>query len=147
MESTQSGRKIFLCRGCETSLKQVGIRSSYLCRPRFLSYHSEDKESISSYIQRLERAFVVAYGRDELTDETKNTMLHSQLQEGLRYDIMRSPAVSGSQSYKELVAAARNEENSQAQLRQRHQQVVKSAGPHQPPRTQTANVQPSKSDI
>ena len=107
----------------------------------------EDKESVSSYIQRLERAFVVAYGRDELTDETKNTMLHSQLQEGLRYDIMRSPAVTGSQSYKELVAAARNEENRQAQLRQRQQQVVKSSGPHQPPRTQTANVQPSKSDI
>lgn len=52
----------------------------------------EENEPVSTFIQRLERAFVVAYGRDDLSEETKQTMLHGQLQEGLRYHLMRSPA-------------------------------------------------------
>ena len=51
--------------------------------------------------------------------ETRDTFLHSQLQEGLKYDIMRAPAVSGAQGYKELCLAAKNEEKRQAELRKR----------------------------
>ena len=45
-----------------------------------------------------------------MSAETRNTLLHSQLQEGLRYEILKAPAVSGAQSYKELCLAAKNEE-------------------------------------
>ena len=53
--------------------------------------------------------------------ETRKTFLHSQLQEGLRYDLMKSPAVSGSQTYKELCLAAKNEEKRQLELQRRQQ--------------------------
>ena len=42
--------------------------------------------------------------------ETRETLLHSQLQEGLEYELMKAPAVSGAQGYKQLCLAARNEE-------------------------------------
>lgn len=43
-------------------------------------------------------------------------LLHSQLQEGLRYELMKAPAVSGSHTYCELCLAARNEEKRVAEL-------------------------------
>ncbi len=48
-------------------------------------------------------------------------MLHSQLHGGLRYDLMRSPTVSGAQSYPELSLAVRQEEKRVAELRRRQQ--------------------------
>lgn len=42
--------------------------------------------------------------------ETRETFLQSQLQEDLRYDLMKSPMVSGAQMYKELCLAAQNED-------------------------------------
>ena len=54
--------------------------------------------------------FKLAYGRDGMSDETRGTLLHSQLQEGLLYDLMKAPAVSGSHNYNELCLAVRNEE-------------------------------------
>lgn len=58
----------------------------------------EAEENVATYIRRLERAFRIANGRDGLTAETRDALLHGQLHEGLRYDIMRGPAVSGAQS-------------------------------------------------
>lgn len=43
--------------------------------------------------------------------------VHSQLQEGLRYDLMRGSAVSGTQTYKELCLAAKNEKKRLAELK------------------------------
>ena len=87
----------------------------------------EDKEPVATFIRRLERTFQVAYGHDSMSVETRDTLLHGQLQEGLQQEIMRAPAVSGAQSYKELCLAARNEEKRLAELRRRQQylQVVK----------------------
>lgn len=59
--------------------------------------------------------------------ETRDTFLHSQLQEGLKYDIMRAPAVSGAQGYKELCLAAKNEEKRQAELRKRQKYLKEMA--------------------
>ena len=59
----------------------------------------------------------MAYGRNHMSLETRETFLHRQLQEGLRNDLMKSPAVSGSQTYKELCRAANNEEKRQLELR------------------------------
>ena len=56
-----------------------------------------------------------------MSDETCGTLFHSQLQEGLRYEIMEALAVSGSHTYKELCLASRNEENHLAELAKRRQ--------------------------
>ena len=45
-----------------------------------------------------------------MTEETRKTLLHGQLQEGLRYALMKAPAVSGARDYQELCTAAKNEE-------------------------------------
>ncbi len=54
--------------------------------------------------------FNIAYGQEGMSVETRDTLLHWQLQDGLKHEFMRAAAVSGSQSYKELCLAARNEE-------------------------------------
>jgi hypothetical protein len=79
----------------------------------------KEGESVSDFIRRLERTFRIAYGRDALATDTRDTLLHGQLQEGLRFELMRAPAVSGAQNYKELCVAARNEEKRLAELRKR----------------------------
>ena len=48
-------------------------------------------------------------------------MLHGQLQDGLKYELMRAPAVSGAQKYAKLCLAARNEEKRLAELKKRQQ--------------------------
>ena len=51
--------------------------------------HALQKESepVADYLRRLKRCFQLAYGRDNLKMETKETMLYSQLQEGLMFDL------------------------------------------------------------
>lgn len=61
----------------------------------------------------------MAYGRDDLAPETRDALLHGRLHEGLRFDIMRAPAVSGSQTYTALCVAAKNEERRLIELRKR----------------------------
>ena len=63
----------------------------------------------------------MAYGKDSLHSDTRDALLYSQLYDGLRYNLMRGPAVSGSQNYRELCVAARGEEHRLAALQQRHQ--------------------------
>ena len=90
-----------------------------------------DTESVSDFIRRLERTFRIAYGRDPMSSETRDTLLYGQLQEGLRYELMKAPAVSGATKYRELCVAAKNEEKRQAELRRR-QQYSKSTHARQP---------------
>ena len=80
-----------------------------------------DGESVSDYIRRLEQLFRRAYGHEGMSDETRDTLLHSQLQEGLSYALMKAPAVSGSRMYPELCLAARNEEKRLAELAKRRE--------------------------
>ena len=80
-----------------------------------------DTECVADYIRRLERLFQIAYGHDNLATETRETFLHSQLQEGLRYDLMKSPAVSGCQMYQDLCVSAKHEEKRVAELKRRQQ--------------------------
>ena len=86
-----------------------------------------DGETVADYMRRLERTFRVAYGRDSMSTETRETLLHSQLQEGLRFDLMKAPAVSGAQTYRQLCMSAKNEEKRLAELRRR-QQYMKTSG-------------------
>ena len=76
-------------------------------------------ETVADYISRLEQLFRRAYGREGMADETRDTLLHGQLQEGLHYELMKAPAVSGSHTYRELCLAARNEEKRVAELAKR----------------------------
>ena len=80
-----------------------------------------ESESVADYLRRLERCFQLAYGHDNLKPETRETMLYSQLQEGLLLSIVRSPSVSGCQTYKQLCIAAKQEEKRLADIRRRQQ--------------------------
>ena len=53
--------------------------------------------------------------------ETRNTLLYGQLQEGLKYELMKASAVSGTKDYQELCISARNEERRLAELVKRCQ--------------------------
>ena len=79
----------------------------------------KDAETVPDFIRRLERTFRVAYGRDNLSIETRDTFLYGQLQDGLCPDLMHNPAVSGALTYKELCMAARNEEQRIAEMKKR----------------------------
>ena len=79
--------------------------SRALAAQDFRHASQQERESVADFIRRLEQLFKLAYGRDGMSDETRGTLLHGQLQEGLRYDIMTAPAVSGSHGYKELCVA------------------------------------------
>ncbi len=81
----------------------------------------EEAEKAGDFIRRLERLFKVAYGRDNMSVETRNAFLYGQLQEGLCYHLMEAPAVSGVPDYQSLCLAAKTEEKRQAELRKRRQ--------------------------
>ena len=52
-------------------------------------------------------------------EETQNTLLYFQLQEGLKYVLMKAPAVSGAREYQELCITAKNEEHCLTELNKR----------------------------
>ena len=65
---------------------------------------------IADYIRRLEKLFHIAYGREGMSSDARDTLLYSQMQMGMRFKLMEPPAVSGTADYKQLCVAARNEE-------------------------------------
>lgn len=65
-----------------------------------------------------------------MSNKTQDTQLYCQLQEGLRYELLRGPALSGATKYQELCVAARNEDKHLAKLRRR-QQYSKPSLPNQ----------------
>ena len=101
----------------------------------------KEGEGVAAFIRRLERTFRVAYGRDSMPSDTRETLLHGQLQEGLRYELMRAPAVSGAQTYKELCLAARNEEKRLVDLKKRHNSLKDSISAPLP--TKRSNFKPA----
>ena len=91
-------------------------RDRALAAQDFRHATQKNSETVADYILRMERAFQLAYGRDGMLRETRETMLLTQLQEGLLYRLVKSPAVSGARTYAELCLAAKNEEKRQAEL-------------------------------
>ncbi len=85
---------------------------------------------VAEFIRRLERHFRVAYGRDGLGSKTRNALLHSQFQEGLRLELMEAPSVSGAETYSTLCLAAKNEERRIAEIKKRH--LYRKTGANQP---------------
>ena len=68
-----------------------------------------------------------------MSSETRSVLLYGQVQEGLLYELLKAPAVSGVQKYSEMCVAARNEEKHVAGLR-RCQQLLQrqTTGPSTP---------------
>ena len=65
---------------------------------------------MSDFIGHLEQIFQIGFGRKHLSHETRDMLLYGQLQEGLLYTLVESPAVSGAQKYKELCVVAKRED-------------------------------------
>ena len=95
--------------------------SKALAAQDFRHTAQKEGEAVADFIRRLERTFRVAYGRDMMSGETRDTLLYGQLQEGLRYELMRAPAVSGATEYNGLCVAAKNEEKHLSDLKKRQQ--------------------------
>ena len=87
----------------------------------FRHLSQDEKEKAADYIARLEKTFRLAYGKDSMATEIRDTLLFSQIQVGLSFNLMESPAVSGANSYQFLCVAAKSEERRQAALRKRKQ--------------------------
>ena len=85
-------------------------------------------EPVSDFIGWLEKVFQIGFGQENLSKETREMLLYRQLQEGLTYTLMESPAVSGAQDYKGLCLAAKREERRLAELK-RKQQYLKGERP------------------
>lgn len=85
------------------------------------------RQSRTSFTVRL------AYGHDSMAGETRDALLCSQLQEGLKYSLMESPAVSGATSYQSVCVAAKSEEWRQAALKKRKQYRSDPAPSYRPP--------------
>ena len=85
--------------------------------------HTRQKESetVTDFVCRLERTFQLAYGREPMSQETRQMLLYGQLQEGLRDEMMESSAVSGALGYSELCLAAKSEEQRRAEVKKRQQ--------------------------
>ena len=69
--------------------------------------HKLQREGVAEFIRRLEKAYQVAYSKDALPSATREALLYSQMYDGLCYDLMRGPAVSGARDYRELCVAAK----------------------------------------
>ena len=95
--------------------------SQALAAQEFRHLSQQDKESVSDFITRLEKTFRMAHGREEISVETRGAFLYAQMQEGLHYELMQAPAVSGAQSYSQLCIAAKSEERRLAALKKRQQ--------------------------
>ena len=73
--------------------------------------HSAQKsgECVPDFIRKLEKTYQIANGKDDLSQDTRDALLHSQLYEGQCYDLMHSR--------KELSTAAKREERRVAALK------------------------------
>ena len=110
-----------LTRALPALRQRLDQESKILAAQDFRHTVQKQPEKVADFIRRLERAFHIAYGGDSMGKETREAFLFGQLQEGLRLDLMHSPAVSGARTYQELSMAARTEEQRQLELRKRRQ--------------------------
>ena len=81
-----------------------------------------------------------------MSKETRDALLHSQLQESLRQEIMNGPAVSGALTYAELCVAAKNEERRLSGLKKWEQYRSTGSDSRTNPSHSGKGRQPSLSD-
>jgi hypothetical protein len=79
-----------------------------------------------------------------MLQETRDALLYAQLQEGLRFDLIKDPAVSGASDYQTLCVAAKNEERRLAELqKRRHYSNQPNTGLKRTPNIDTRTPRPS----
>ena len=129
------GEKSSYATATESLRGQLDPGGRALAAQDFRHSNQREHEPVGDFIRRLERTYQLAYGRDKMTTETRATLLHSQLQEGLQYRILQTPTVSGAQTYRELCLAAKNEEKRQAELqkRERYRREASTLSTSRPP--------------
>ena len=114
-------------RTFDTAVKALQVRldpgNKLVAAQDFRHLSQNEGEPVAKFISRLETIFKVAYGKDAMATETHEVLQYGQMQEGLRYEIIKSPAISGAQSYKELCIAAQNEEKRITGLKKRQNYV------------------------
>eukprot|EP00731_Ephydatia_muelleri_P026161 Em0018g261a len=66
-------------------------------------------ETVTNFIHCLESVFRRASGREKFSVEKRDALSYGKLQEGLKYDPLKSPAVSEAHTYQELCISARNQ--------------------------------------
>ena len=75
----------------------------------------------------------MAYGWEQISNETRGALLFAQLQEGLHYELLRAPAVSGAESNTQLCVAAKSEERRLAMLQKKRQYSSGDSPPNRKP--------------
>ena len=117
---------------CSLAMEALRLRldscSKAVAAQDFRHTMQRDGESVADFIRCLEPTFRVAYGREPMLSETRDMLLYVQLQEGLRLQLMKGPAVSGAKDYQELCITTKNEEKCLANL-QRRQEYAQTTRP------------------
>ena len=103
-------------RACKQMQARLDLGGKAVAAQDFRHTVQGETELVADFVRQLERVFRRAYGRDRMSTETKETLLYGQLHEGLRYSLMKAPAVSGANTYQELGGAAKSEERCQREL-------------------------------
>ena len=57
-----------------------------------LDFLHNSQKPVTDFIRRLEKVFQTAFGRENLSVETRDVLLYGQLQKGLSYALMKSPS-------------------------------------------------------
>ena len=117
--NTRGKVNIYYSKTAMRSRPKVGSKT--LAAQEFRHATQGPQEVVSDYILRLEKTFRRAYGQDHMAKETRSALLYAQLQEGLKYALMKAPAVSGAQRYQKLCVAVKNEERHLNELNKRQQ--------------------------
>ena len=110
-----------MSRAIEALTTRLDPGSKSLAAQDFRHLSQRSRESVRDFVTRLEKTFRVAYGSDPMSKETREALLFAQMQEGLKYDLILAPAVSGAQCYEQLCGAAKNEERRLAALKKRQE--------------------------
>ena len=106
----EEGDKCDISKAKRLLWKRLDPGSKMLAAQDFRRASQRGEEAVADYIRRLERALCQAYGADGMSSETRDALLFGQMQEGLKFELMESPAVSGAVDYRQLCQAACNEE-------------------------------------
>ena len=82
--------------------------SKALAAQDFRHAAQDENEKVGDFIRRIEKTFRRAYGHDTMLSETRDALLYAQLQEGLKYDLMKAPAVSGALNHQALLGRVKD---------------------------------------
>ena len=138
-----SSEKTEFAKAVDALKRRLDPGSKMLAIQDFRHASQGERESIADYIRRLEKMFRTAYGRDEMSTETREVILYTQMHAGLKYSLTESPAVSGATDYKQLCLSARNEEKRLLDLEKRRRALQPQAPLVIPPSNSGENARPA----